>query len=359
MTKKKSSAGMFRVPLQEALDHSLEDLNDEGPRGYIGASIVAQECERALWYDWTWATPKKFIGRILRRFAQGHANEARLITELRDAGYEVHSENPRARNDKKQYRAEMLGGVLSGGVDGFIRGGDRAGLLNLGDRWHLLEAKIVVSSKYHYGHDNDFSDPDLSYDFPVANKHPTQHPTSAGNESNIEGKWWTLHRRGVKAVFQTYYGQMQGYMGLSHQVVNGKPVYQSWGLPEPLTRALFVAANTDTEQLHAEIVEYEPDWFAAIQARAKRTAQAKAAPPRIAENPMFPPCRFCDHLAVCHYGNQMAKSCRTCIHSAVRLPGDKGYWGKRAAWLCTLHKQGCGDFEPCESWAEIEPAIEF
>lgn len=359
MAKKK--AGMLRVPLQEALDAAQERLNaDEQPRGYIGASIAAQECERALWYDWLWATPKNWLGRILRRFDTGHAMEARVIDYMRAAGYEVHSENPRARNEKKQYRANMLGGLFSGGVDGFVRGSDEAGILDLGPDWLLMECKIVVSAKYHYGHDNDFSDPDLSYDFPVANKHPTKHPTSYGNESNIEGKWWKLHRRGVDAEHQTYFGQMQAYMGLSHQVgPNGKPVWEMWGLDKPLTVALFVAVNTDTEQVHAELVEYDPKWFAAIRRRAIRTARAKVAPERKAENPMYPPCRFCDHLAVCHHGREMAPSCRTCQHSEVKMPGDRGFWGKRATWLCTLHKQGCGDYTACDQWAEIITRIDF
>lgn len=336
MSKAKKKT-MLRVPLGDEIDEALTSVPD-APRGYIGASMVSAECARSVWYDFLWATPKSFPGRILRRFDQGHDVEERIVEYLRLAGYEVRNENPTARNDRKQYRAELFGGLLSGGVDGFIRGKELA-------EWHLLEVKIVVSAKYHYDPD------DVDYLEPLANKHPVKHPTKAGNESNIEGSWWKLHRQGVKMWSQTHYGQLQSYMGMSHN----PDVQKSWGLDGPLTRALYVAMNGDTAQIHAELVEYEPGWWTAIQRRAVEVARDRGnGPKRLRETPTFPPCSFCDHIHVCHMGEPLAVSCRTCRHAEVKLPGDKGYRGARMQWLCTKHKHGCGDFTACDDYDAIE-----
>lgn len=338
-----SKKTMMRIPLEDEINLALEVASDE-PRGYIGASMVAAECPRAVWYDFLWATPASFPGRIIRRFDQGHDTEDRIIEYLRLAGYEVRNENPKARNSRKQFRAELYGGLLSGGVDGFVRGG------MLGEQWHLLECKIVVSAKYHYDED------DTEYLRPLGNKHPLQHPTKAGNESNIEGSWWTLHKKGVKSWSQTHYGQLQAYMGLSHYA----EVQQSWGIEEPLRAALYVAMNGDTAQIHAELVEFEPVWWEAIKRRAVGVARDRGdGPERKRDTPMFPPCAFCDHVDVCHRGEPMAVSCRTCKHAEVKLPGDRGYFGKRMQWLCTKHKHGCGDFTACDDYQTLLDEVSF
>lgn len=350
------AAGKLTVPLQEAVDTALEAA-EEGttPRRYIGASMVAQECERAVWYDWLWATDKKWRGQMLRRFETGHQYEPRIIDNMRLAGYEVHCENPKARNEKKQYAAEWLGGFFRGHVDGFIRGGDDAGILDLGDKWHLLEIKAMRSAKYAY------ADDDEEYNCPIANKHPIEHPTAYGNESNIEGRWWKVKRRGVKKDIPTYYGQMQSYMGISRERhSSGKPFWLYWGLDGPLDRGLFVAVNTDTEQIHAELVEYEPKWWAAAKARALRVVRNRdGGPERKLESPLYPPCKWCDHRPVCHEGQPMEKSCRSCKHAQVRVPGDEGFYGSRSQWLCGKHGHGCGNFAACDDYDSMVEEITF
>lgn len=351
-----SSAGMLTIPLQDAIDSTLEE-QEQWSRTYVGASMIAQECERAVWYDWLWASPKQFPGRILRRFQTGHTMEERVIARLREAGFEVHCENPKARNPKKQYAAEHFGGFFRGHVDGFIRGASDNQLVELGNEWHLLEVKAMASAKYHYADDDD------SYDTPLANRDPSNpdHLTAAGNAPNIEGRWWKCKRRGVKKEHQTYYGQMQSYMGISHeQHSSGQPFWQYWQLDAPLKHSLFVAVNTDTEQIHAELIEFEPKWWVAAKRRAERVMRAReSGPERIRETPMYPPCSFCDHREVCHRGEPMAVNCRTCKHAEVRLPGDRGYFGDRATWLCTVHGHNCGDFTACDSYDPLIDPLEF
>jgi len=343
-----TKAGKLAVPLQSALDRADESVV-EPPRGYVGASVIAGECERALWYSFRWATDIQFSGRLLQRFETGHAYELRIIERLQAAGFEVHYQNPRARNRKGQYRGELYGGLLAGHIDGFVAGSTPE--LEL-DSWHLLEIKAMASAKYAYADD--------TYEEPVANKHPTKHPTKAGNESKIEGRWWKCKRTGVKRAHQEHYGQMQAYMGLSHELQpSGKPFHTAWGLGAPLQRALYVAVNTDTEQIHAELVEFEPIWWHHIKRRALRIFRATEPLKRVKESPQWPPCSFCDHLHVCHHGHPLQTNCRTCKHAELRLPGDQHTYGTRAQWLCTHHKAGCGDFTACDSHTPITEPMSF
>lgn len=333
-------AGMLKIPLQDAIDKALVRANEAQPRrGYIGASWIAQECKRAAWYDFIWASPHRFGGRTLRRFETGHVYEPRVIGWLEQAGYEVIAENPNARNPKKQYGAEVLGGLLKGHVDGFVRGNDL-------ESWHLLEVKAMASAKYHYDEDDE------DYQNPLGNRHPIKHPTAAGNEANIEGRFWRFKRRGVKAESQTYYGQMQVYMGVSREEhSSGVPMWKYWGLDGPLERALFLAVNTDTEQIHAEVVEYEHNWYRAAVARAIAIAlDRETGPERVNETPVYPPCRFCDHVDICHGTQPMLVNCRTCRHAEVELPGK---YKKRATWQCTKHKRSCGDCTACDAYEAL------
>jgi hypothetical protein len=156
---------------------------------------------------------------------------------------------------------------------------------------------------------------------------------------------------GVKRWKQQHYGQLQVYMGLSHD----EEVRKSWGLDEPMDRALYVAMNGDTAQVHAELVEYEPKWFAAAIARAKRVARNRDdGPERKRDTALYPPCAFCDHKGVCHRGDVMQRSCRTCVHAEVKLPGDEGHAARVMQWHCNLHNHGCGDFSPCSQHQQID-----
>lgn len=357
--KKKRHKAMpgIRIPLQEAIDHAVLEAEKWDDRDSLPVSMIGAECERALWYHYRWATEgKSFSGRLIRRFRTGDSYETRVIEWLKLAGYEVHHVNPRARNPQKQYSAAWLGGIFRGLVDGFVRGGPTTPGFegaDLGDQWHLLEVKAVVSGRYAYE--------DKTYETPIANRHPTEHPTSAGNPADIEGKWWKIKRQGFSVAEKQNYAQMQAYMALSKlEADDGKPNWQRWGLDGPVTRTLGIAVNTDTEQIHAEIIELEPRYEKAVMGRAVRVVRATEPPERFSENPIYPPCSFCDHRPICHGGEPMRITCRTCRHARVTLPGDKTNFSKRAQWFCDFHKSGCGDdFKACDHYKPIVESIPF
>ena len=343
------AAGRMRLNIGDMIDKIVRENAEalpfnqtpgqDGPekrREYMGGSVIAGDCERAIWYGFRWWQRDSFPSRIRRRFETGHLMEPRVVRRLELAGFEVMEVNPKTGN---QFRANMLGGLLSGGVDGFVRHPE------LMPEWGLLEIKAMVSSKYV-----------MEDDEPIANKTEGQ-PHKSGGGHGLEGTWWKLKRKGLQAVKRTHYGQMQTYMGLSAQPSphnEGKMVYEDWGLDVPLTRGLYIAVNTDTDQIYDELVEYDRRWFVAAYRRVKRVAEATTPPDRIKDSPMWPPCSFCDYLDTCHAGKPAHVNCRTCKFAELRMAGTDGNRSDRALWLCTKHRRGCGDYTPCESHEQIE-----
>lgn len=103
-----------------------------------------------------------------------------------------------------------------------------------------------------------------------------------------------------------------------------------------LTRAFYVSTNKDTEEIHAERLEYDFEFCARLLARAQRIIEAQEPPPRISEKPDFFGCRFCRHKPLCHQVDTDGPApepvfarvnCRTCFFSQPTLDGD-------CAWQC-------------------------
>jgi hypothetical protein len=103
---------------------------DRGERDYLGASVIGDECWRALWYAYRWAykcDPEDVSPRVLRLFDTGHREEQRIIEELRAGGVYVLGE-------QTEFRA--LGGHLRGHIDGIA-----SGLPEAPKEPHIIEIK--------------------------------------------------------------------------------------------------------------------------------------------------------------------------------------------------------------------------
>lgn len=122
-----------------------------------------------------------------------------------------------------------------------------------------------------------------------------------------------LRKKGVKASKPQHYSQMQWYMGQSS-----------------MDRALYLAVNKDTEELHSERIEFDKVHFEQLQAKAERIIFSVDAPPKISEDSKYYICNMCDHNAVCHGHKVPALSCRTCVHATPEREGD-GAWSCAAA----------------------------
>jgi len=111
---------------------AYENDADSGNRPHLGASLIGHACERFLWMTFRWVDSKKFDGRMLRLFETGQREEARLVSNLRRIGVQVHDTSP----DGSQWRVSDLGGHFGGSMDGAA-----FGLPEAPKSWHVLEFK--------------------------------------------------------------------------------------------------------------------------------------------------------------------------------------------------------------------------
>jgi hypothetical protein len=299
----------------------------------VNASRVASKCERALWYSFRWCTPVEFEGATLLTFERGHLAEDRVVNLLREAGFEVVNVNPKAKNPNKQYRGEALGGLISGYVDGFIRG------KTLGDEWHVLEIKSLRSGKYHY----DKSD--TTYSNPLTNRCSVKHPTASGNTPDVRGLFFQVRDKGVESVKPEHYGQIQTYIGFARDGVFGEEFSK-------IRNGIYVGMR----------VPFNPAWYEAAKRRSIRLSR-NDVPERAWEAPMYGDCRFCDHEDACHKGHPFAhRSCRNCAHVECKVPSvTKGYFGSRVLWTCSKHGSSATarNYVACDDYNEIEEKISF
>ncbi|MDB5294691.1 MAG: hypothetical protein JWO31_674, partial [Phycisphaerales bacterium] len=106
----------------------------EGPRRYLGASVIGKPCDRALWYDFRWCGREQFAGRMVRLFETGHLEEHRFVHNLRSIGCDVRQ----YADDKtlEQFAVSAVGGHFKGHTDGAV-----LGLPEAPKTWHLAEYK--------------------------------------------------------------------------------------------------------------------------------------------------------------------------------------------------------------------------
>lgn len=99
---------------------------------------------------------------------------------------------------------------------------------------------------------------------------------------------------------------------------------------QKLTHALYMAVNKNNDELHAEIIQFDPMQHQRYRQRTIQIIDATDAPPKIGKDEAAYACKFCDHAEVCHLGKSPVRTCRTCKH--VRVDPD-------SKWTCTLHHE--------------------
>lgn len=120
-----------------------------------------------------------------------------------------------------------------------------------------------------------------------------------------------LAAKGVRQAKPQHVAQMQVYMHLTG-----------------ITRALYLAVNKDTDDLHVERLPADPQVAAGLLAKAGRIIFAALPPVGISTDPCWYQCRCCDHAALCHEQAAAEVNCRTCLH-ATAVDGG---------WRCERHQ---------------------
>lgn len=99
--------------------------------GRLGSSGIGEECTRQVWLNWRGFAREQFDGRMLRLFDTGHQQEARIVADLRRAGFAVWDKQP----DGRQYEFVDPTGHFITKVDGVVKDVPES------DKPHLLEVK--------------------------------------------------------------------------------------------------------------------------------------------------------------------------------------------------------------------------
>lgn len=122
-----------------------------------------------------------------------------------------------------------------------------------------------------------------------------------------DSKFKKFQKDGVKKTNWTYYVQMQVYMRKM-----------------AIAASLFMVVNKNNDELHAEIVEFDPEVADRYIDRGELLVFMAEPPTRIERaSPGFFECKWCDHNKVCFGFNQAYKTCRSCKYVIV---GADGGW---------------------------------
>lgn len=112
--------------------YEAEDRRPDLYLGRLGSSFIGEDCIRHIWLDWRGFAREAFEGRMLRLFGTGHWQEARIVADLRRAGFAVWNE----QEDGRQYEYSDPTGHFVTKVDGIIKGVPESE-----ETPHLLEVK--------------------------------------------------------------------------------------------------------------------------------------------------------------------------------------------------------------------------
>lgn len=194
-------------------------------------------------------------------------------------------------------------------------------LLRLFNRGHLEEARflamllMVGSQVYnqdengkqfrisdaggHFGGSGDgvaINIPDVPGDVPILLEFKT-----SGDKP-----FQKLKKEGVKEAKFEHYVQMNVYM-------------RKMAIPV----ALYMCVNKNNDELHAEIVHFDPETADQYIGRGVKLVFMNEEPEKISNTPSWFECKWCDHAAVCHRAEPPERTCRSCTYALV---GEDGNW---------------------------------
>lgn len=253
----------YRGWLGKVIPHIQDAYRSEPEefRSHLGASAVGQQCGRAIWYSFRWATKAKFSSRMLRLFNRGHLEEARFIALLLTIGVQVWQQDDQGRQFK-------------------------------------------ISSAYgHYGGSGDgvgVGIPDLL----------STEPALLEFKTHKDDSFKLLLKDGLRSSKFEHYVQMQQYMRKMSLAVG---LYMAVNKNTDEIYACIVPLDVENADTFTERGE-KIIWM-------DRAPSRIGSPP----SPGNYSCRFCDHKPVCFLKVPAARNCRTCAFSAPSIAGDAAW----------------------------------
>jgi len=125
---------MTIINIEETISEKIYATYKENlPRLHLGASEIGHVCDRAIWLSFRWAANKNFDGRILKLFKRGQDEELKIISDLKNIGCVIESEQTKL----------VFSPHFKGSIDAIIK----SGVPNAEKTKHVLECK-TSNAKY-------------------------------------------------------------------------------------------------------------------------------------------------------------------------------------------------------------------
>lgn len=216
------TVGKLTKKLNKAFNDKIEK-----PRDYIGASIIGHPCYRKLWFTINNKKQDVLTPRSQRILDMGKALEGLIIKWLNDVGILTKQSSVAVVDTSLPY--------FKGHYDSLIV--DKKGLPK-----YILEIKTAKDSSFSQ-----------------------------------------FKSHGLKRWDETYYAQIQSYMGMSG-----------------IHSAIIVVLNKDNSEILDEEVTFDESYYLGLREKAKLIKEAKIAPPRVNGSPLYYLCRMCPFSEGCH-----------------------------------------------------------
>lgn len=328
--------------------------SDNKPRFYCGASAIGEECARARFYDYRWATKITFDGRMLRLFDRGHKEELRVLQWLGLVGVEI-----RATSKKLGYHDGSDSYVLLDWEDEMVHGSEW--LDDVTEKpFHVERAKaqgIELEQwgfKAHDGHFRGHSDGKLR--FVPGQENFVPFDEWIGFECKTHGDSSFTEIAGAKKNREAWLENPHTLNFPGKKVAGSKPEHviqsQHYMHHLELRLTLYTAVSKNTDDIHFEFIQYDPAYHYNGEPIIREVIHSPRLPRRISKNPSWFKCKMCDHRKVCHQGVPMQKNCRTCIFSHA---AEEGNWRCRKWGDAVIPKEA--QLVGCDAWVEITDQI--
>lgn len=231
-------------PTLEAIREKLRSIERSQPqRGYLGASMIGEPCERKAWYYYhkpELRQPLNDVGHLAVNC--GHRSEDVMAHYLRMVdGVELITQ----QENGEQMGFSDFDGKFKGHIDGVIRG-----ILQAPKTVHIWEHKDTSVKKF-----SEFQS--------LKQKH--------GEKQTLIN--WNIVYYGQAQICMHYFGYTRHYMTVSQQGVRD-----------------FDSCRT----------EYDKDYATGLIAKAERVLTLESPPVRISNKADYYLCRFCDYKEKCH-----------------------------------------------------------
>jgi hypothetical protein len=315
----------------------VQHFGSEPVRSHLGASEIGHDCNRYLWYKFRWFFYETFSGRMYRLFERGHLEEMRFVKWLEGIGCKVDTDDfSKVKlifdSLKKEYKLQSYMEYLNLNEKDVS---DIPAHVHYAKFLGLKVPQFTISDcNGHFGGSMDGKVwlPAEYLDF-LQNKMKEE----INNPVILEGKtkatgagFFKLKENGVVLENDQHFTQQSTY-----------------GYKTEITHAIYMCANKNDDDLHAELIKLNPTLGKQSVLKADKIINDRQPPEKLSLQSTFFKCKNCAARFVCHENAIPEKNCRSCIYSNPV---------ENAEWYCDFWKSKIPKkniIEGCGEWSQL------